>query len=445
MNRAVLGRIAVVLTVLAVVMMTTTTVMVAAHTGNGLIASLSGLWGLFNGPNRTTSNSRGGAGLHITVLPAPSESGDNKPQLVTIAFSGQPEGFEPQSEQIISNVLTVTGKVIKAPSSPSYDEPAPTPSKGTSPAPPVIAGLSLVVATPESGGTVKVDEVTLDVPAGAVKADTTFTILPAPPAERPTRGTVRIMGKEYVITATDADGKPVWEFDSPLSLSLPIPAGAKPEDLVISYWDEVLGEWVAVPTEIVGGQLIGSLTHLTVFAALAWPDLPRFVDLDGHWAQSEVVALSSLGIVNGYGDGTYRPEDGMTRAEAVKLIVTGLEVPSAPNVIAVLADEVPAWALPYVQAAMKVGIVLGYEDGTIRAEAYVTRAEWALMLMRAGQWAAKTHAEFTDELPTWAADAIETAAGLRLLRGYPDGTFQADSLLLRGEAAATVYRAIHLP
>lgn len=340
----------------------------------------------------------------------------------------------------ISNTLTgvITVRPEETPSPPSGGHPSPS---GL----PLTAGLVAFVATPESGGVGKMGELTLDVPAGAVRGGTTFEISPAPLGLRPTRGTVRIMGLEYVITATDANGNLVWEFDRPLSLSLPIPPDAKPEDLIISYWDETLGEWVAVPTEIVGGRLIGSLAHLTVFAVLEWPGLSRFTDLVGHWAESDIVALSSLGIVNGYDDDTYRPETQLTRAEAVKLIVTGLDVPSAPNVVAVFADEVPLWARPYVEAAMKAGVVTGYEDGTFRADSPVSRAEWVLMLMRAGHWTAESRAEFGDALPAWAADSIGIAGALGLVTGYPDHTFHPLELLTRGEAAATVYRAIHLP
>lgn len=272
--------------------------------------------------------------------------------------------------------------------------------------------------SPASGGTVKLGNLTLGIPAGAVETRTIFTVKEAAPGTRPTRGTVRIMGKEYVITATDASGKPVWEFGSPLSLSLPIPLGTDPKDLVISYWDEVLGEWLAVPTRIEGGQLVGTLNHLTVFAALAWPGLTRFADLGGHWAEADVVGLTSLGIVNGYSDGTYRPMNPLTRAEAVKLIVCALKVPTASNVIAVFADKVPTWASPYIGSAMKAGIVKGYEDGTFRAETYVSRAEWVLMLIRAGGWKAEVGASgFVDELPSWARDAIERATVLGLVKG----------------------------
>ncbi len=337
----------------------------------------------------------------------------------------------------ISNTLSGTITV-----SPPTEPPSP-PSGGVT-LPPVIAGEVDVLVTPDSGGNAKLDEATLTIPPGAVAVDTVFSMRPADPAPRPTQGTVRVLGKEYVITAADTNGNVIWQFDQPLTLTIPVPADARPEDLTMAYWDETLHTWIAVPTQIIDGQLVGSFSHLTVFAMLSWPDLPRFNDIQGHWSEGDIVALSSMGVVSGYGDGTYRPETSLTRGEAVKLLVCGLKLSVAQDVQLAFTDEIPEWALPYVQAAVRAGVVQGYEDGTFRGGAYVSRAEWVLMLVRAGRWQPQPGPEFSDSLPIWAADAIKTAHVLGLVKGYPDGTFRANSLLTRGEAAAVVYRAARL-
>lgn len=254
---------------------------------------------------------------------------------------------------------------------------------------------------------------------------------------------MRIAGKQYVIAAQDAGGGYVTTFDAELLLSLPIPADATPDDLQVAYWDDVLGAWVAVPTTTEDGHVVGHLTHLTVFAVLEWPDLPRFVDARGHWSEGYVTALTSLDVIDGYEDGTFRPEGQVTRAELVKLLVTALNLP--PGGTLAFSDELPHWALLHISAAVKAGIVVGYPDGSFRANVPVSRAEAATMLGRALALEAGPAAEYVDSIPGWALEAVNRATATGLFEGYPDNTFRPDRFVRRSEAAAIIFRALHLP
>lgn len=104
-----------------------------------------------------------------------------------------------------------------------------------------------------------------------------------------------------------------------------------------------------------------------------------FTDVkDNDWFASAAYEMSSLGILSGYGDGSFRPNRAITRAEFVKMAVgcdTLLQV-------GLPFSDVPAdsWAFPYVATACFKGWIGGYGDGTFKPDAPITRAEAVTVL-----------------------------------------------------------------
>ncbi|MDF9407671.1 S-layer homology domain-containing protein [Pelotomaculum isophthalicicum JI] len=93
--------------------------------------------------------------------------------------------------------------------------------------------------------------------------------------------------------------------------------------------------------------------------------------------------LAAKGIINGFPDGTFRPADSLTRAEAAKILVLTKGLPEQSGGQPVFSD-VPTghWAFGTIQAAEKAGLLYGYEDGTSKPEEPVTRAEAIALLLR---------------------------------------------------------------
>lgn len=119
------------------------------------------------------------------------------------------------------------------------------------------------------------------------------------------------------------------------------------------------------------------------FAATA--DLP---DVEGYEFEEEVRRLSSLGVIAGYPDGTFRPEEPVRRAEFAKMIVIMLGLENAANLMqgqAVSFSDVPAthWASGYINVAEMKGVVNGYPDGTFKPEGNITYAEALKMILTA--------------------------------------------------------------
>ena len=155
--------------------------------------------------------------------------------------------------------------------------------------------------------------------------------------------------------------------------------------------------------------------------------------------------------MGGYDDGTYRPGNPVTRAQFAKIIVLALgRQPSdaAPRVPSFV--DVPYTGLlypfAYVEAAVDLGIIQGYDDGTFRPENEMTRAQLALMLVRAGGGRlARPPAGYSDgftDVPEFAAEAVRIARYNGLLSGVSSTIFAPSGQATRGQVAKMTYNLI---
>lgn len=181
-----------------------------------------------------------------------------------------------------------------------------------------------------------------------------------------------------------------------------------------------------------------------------------FTDLDGHWAQDTIQELVYKGIISGYPDHTFKPDNPITRAECAAIIVKALNYKDGDE--AVLnsfkdSADIPQWARQALAAALKAGLLKGYpEKGgklTLRAQNKITRQETAAVISRI--LAQEPHEHQTDEpafsdsgsIPAWALDAVKEAAASGILSGYPDNTFRGARFITRAECAAVVKRLLN--
>ena len=101
------------------------------------------------------------------------------------------------------------------------------------------------------------------------------------------------------------------------------------------------------------------------------------------------------------------------------------------------------WSYNAIMYLTEKGILEGYEDGTFKPAAEISRAELSAIIVRYSELTSKTAVEFTDiEKTHWAKSAIEKVATRGLMIGYEDGTFKPDEKLTRAEAAATINRLL---
>lgn len=147
----------------------------------------------------------------------------------------------------------------------------------------------------------------------------------------------------------------------------------------------------------------------------------------------------------GYADGTFGPERNMTRAEVTTMFARLLtEQIEADKTYSSTFNDVAkdCWAANYIGYMQQFGIVTGYEDGSFRPDAPVTRAEFAAIASRFEKLT-QGSASFTDVPDThWAVRYINFAATRGWVTGYEDGTFKPEHSITRAEVAAVTCRLL---
>ncbi|TDQ40392.1 putative repeat protein (TIGR02543 family) [Aureibacillus halotolerans] len=176
-----------------------------------------------------------------------------------------------------------------------------------------------------------------------------------------------------------------------------------------------------------------------------------FTDISGHWAENAIHQAAFSGMINGYLDGSFRPNESITRAEfTVMLMKSGNMKREATAHERLFADQnqIEPWAKEAVSRAVQNGIVYGYEDNSFRPNAPLTRAEIAVMIARALKLQADTKLlnPFTDnnEIPEWASDEVEGIRNLGVIDGRSGNRFVPNGITSRAEATVMLQRALEL-
>ena len=178
---------------------------------------------------------------------------------------------------------------------------------------------------------------------------------------------------------------------------------------------------------------------------------PLFADIAGHWAEPFIQEAYAKGIVAGYPDGTFRPDHVVTRAEFTLMLVRALRLEGEPGGDApAFADrkQIGEWAKQAIDLAARAGIVSGYEDGTFRPGAPVTRVEMAAMIARATGAELTDHAQtrFADDdrIPAWAKSYVEEIRIMGIINGRDRNLFAPYETLTRAEAVTSILRLLEL-
>ena len=173
---------------------------------------------------------------------------------------------------------------------------------------------------------------------------------------------------------------------------------------------------------------------------LTFSDVPT-----GYWAKDAIESLAAAGIIGGYPDGTFKPESPLSRAELCTLLVkarkTAVSKPSKP-----LFRDLPVnhWAAPYIAAASDLKLVSGYPDGTFQASKTLSRAEGVLILVRFAKLSpVKDESPYFDlTVKHWAAASIAAAKKAGLLNYIKTNHFEPNKGFTRAEAAYILHKIL---
>jgi peptidoglycan DL-endopeptidase CwlO len=162
-----------------------------------------------------------------------------------------------------------------------------------------------------------------------------------------------------------------------------------------------------------------------------------------YWAKKEIEYLSKQGIINGYQNSTFKPDNTVTRAEVAKMLseTFNLSISKGSSFSDVSSSH---WANPYINAVADKGIFAGYGNGTFKPNKAITRGEIAALFTRAFDLTNQEATEqFSDLKSThWAYNDIQTLTASSIATGYSNNTFQPNKETSRSEFSVFLYRAL---
>lgn len=197
-----------------------------------------------------------------------------------------------------------------------------------------------------------------------------------------------------------------------------------------------------------GGKVSTSENATTVPAITtekARVDAPAaiFKDISTNWAKDYISTLVQSGAISGYPDATFKPDNIITRAEFTTVLVKAFRLPIAVG--RNFNDTASHWAEKNIATAYAAGIINGYSDSSFGPDDPISREQLAVMIVKAAKInKASTENTFTDggNVSAWAKDALNAVNQAGIMKGYPNGTFNPQGKVTRAETAAVIVNAL---
>lgn len=182
-------------------------------------------------------------------------------------------------------------------------------------------------------------------------------------------------------------------------------------------------------------------TAAATIMATALPVVTYAADYDNHWAKEAITKWSEKEVLEGYEDGTFKPNNKVTRGELAAIIVRVFGLTDTSAAEKYTDVEATKWYASDIAKVSSAGIMNDYEDGTFKPNQEATREEAAYAIAKAYKVAAKeTNVTFKDQaqISDWAEAEIASLVAGGYLNGNPDGTFRPTASLTRAEAVTMV-------
>jgi hypothetical protein len=221
--------------------------------------------------------------------------------------------------------------------------------------------------------------------------------------------------------------------------------GVDPELLGIYFYNDTAKQWEYVGGNVNtnASTLTVKLQHLSKYAVLEYNK--TFGDVPAtHWASRALQVLAAKHMVNGVTDSLYNPSGETTRAEFVALLVRALNLEASAGDVKQFKDvKSDAWYAGSIQAAVKAGIVSGVTADLFAPNAKITRAEMTVLIARA--LGMKEDADTTDgfadtkDIPIWAMSYVTAVKKSGLIQGSGNNLFNPQANATRAEAAKLIW------
>lgn len=188
----------------------------------------------------------------------------------------------------------------------------------------------------------------------------------------------------------------------------------------------------------------GSSVTVTIGDEEEIPAAPIFPDCTGHWAEKDILTAVGKGFVTGYPGGTFRPNNPVTRAEFVTMLIKANAVQKGAKTLD-FTDVDNHWAQTSIVAASSNGYINGYPDGTFRPNNNINRQEVAkIMADFKALGEVDVTLPFSDagQIGSWALPSVKKVYQGEIMKGDTNNNFAPQANTTRAEAVAIILRCM---
>lgn len=308
------------------------------------------------------------------------------------------------------------------------------------------AGSAFVVRSDQASLTIPPDAFAVESAATPVKLTVTLS------QEAPGKPAYAGLASPVFDFTLQAGDRTIQAFDKSVTALLRYDS-AKIGDAAktgIYVYNAPAGRWEYVGGKAENGAIQVRLSHFSSYAVMEWNR--TFDDIAGHWAKAAIERMAARQIADGMTETAFAPEAAMTRAQFAALLARTLKLPSGAKELPFKDVPHDAWYRDALAQALEAKLVSGVGDTAFAPEAPVTREQMAHMLMNADAYVRGAESQsptdalaFTDReaVSDWAKESVGRAAGLGLLEGNPDGSFEPKRQATRAQAVTVLYRLLN--
>lgn len=175
-------------------------------------------------------------------------------------------------------------------------------------------------------------------------------------------------------------------------------------------------------------------------------EINNFTDMANHWANDAVKRLVTKGVISGFPDGSFRPEQAVTRAEFIKLLTLAFNITVTSDVKFSDVSE-NDWYAPYIKNGYAAGIIKGDDLGRFLPNSPITREDACVMLYRYARINSDLDMiEFAfndkDDISEYAKDSVLFLYNEKVINGVTPKTFVPKAMTTRAQAATLISRMI---
>ena len=246
------------------------------------------------------------------------------------------------------------------------------------------------------------------------------------------------------------------QFDAFVERRFAIPEGIDPERITTGVKLMSDGTMIHIPTRIVheGGRDYAILSSMTNSVYGLIYNKKTFNDISGHWAQESINDLASRLVINGADGQRFVPDSEITRAEFMAITIRALGLSSVNKTFDFKDIEEKEWYHQAVQIGYSYGLVDGYSDGFFKPNEKITRQEAMVILSRVmklvelnkeidntKQQELINHFADSEQLASWARQAAALTIETGVVGGYKD-ELRPQQNITRAETAAIIQRLL---